>query len=364
MRLSLQLSRYIAGRFLISVAVVFGMILVIAFLIDAVNLSDRAAAREDVGFAMIMQMTMLRLPFVAMKVLPFAMLFGTMLTYVWLTRTQELVVTRAAGVSAWQFLLPSLALAILLGGLLISVFNPLASAMISRFERLESQYLRGQSSLLAVSPGGLWLREGDGDRQFVIHAERVASSGADLGDVIIFAFVDNDRFIERIDAERAVLDDGFWRLENVLVTRPDATADRHDVLEVPTELTVPRIQNSFASPDTMSFWDLPDFIATMEAARFSALRHKIHWHAILSIPLLLAAMVLVAATFSLRLTRRGRLGLFLLAGLGSGFLLYFLSDISLALGMSGSLPPVLAAWAPAAIFAMIGSALLFHMEDG
>ncbi|MGY8996061.1 MAG: LptF/LptG family permease, partial [Alphaproteobacteria bacterium] len=58
------------------------------------------------------------------------------------------------------------------------------------------------------------------------------------------------------------------------------------------------------------------------------------------------------------------LGLFLLAGLGSGFLLYFLSDISLALGMSGSLPPILAAWAPAAIFAMIGSALLFHMEDG
>jgi len=364
MRISLILSRYIARRFLSSILLVFGVVIAVAFLIDIVNLGDRASSRDEAGFGLVLEMALLRIPYLTQKVLPFAMLFGTMLTYIWLTRSNELVVTRAAGVSAWQFLLPSLAIALLLGAFVITVFNPLASAMVSRFEQLENQYLRGQSSLLAVSPGGLWLREGDGNRQFVIHANRVSSSGADLGEVIIFALEDDDRFVERIDAERALLRDGYWDLENVLVTRPDATIETFETLEVPTELTVPRIQNSFASPETMSFWDLPGFINTMEDAGFSALRHKIHWHSILSIPLLLAAMVLVAATFSLRLTRHGRLGLFILAGLGSGFLLYFLSDVSLALGMSGSLPPVLSAWAPAAIFAMIGSALLFHMEDG
>jgi len=364
MRMSFLLSRYIARRFLSSIVLVFGIVIAVAFLIDIVNLGDRASSREEADFGLVLEMAFMRLPFLSQKVLPFAMLFGTMLTYVWLTRTHELVVTRASGVSAWQFLLPSLAIALILGAFMITVFNPLASAMVSRFEQLENQFLRGQSSLLAVSPSGLWLREGDGQRQFVIHADKVSSSGADLGGVIIFAFEENDRFLERIDAERAVLNEGYWQLQDVLVTRPDATVATYDTLTVPTELTVPRIQNSFASPDTMSFWDLPGFINTMEEAGFSALRHKIHWHAILSIPLLLAAMVLVAATFSLRLTRRGRLGLFILAGLGAGFLLYFLSDISLALGMSGSLPPVLAAWAPAAIFAMIGSALLFHMEDG
>ncbi|MBT5433000.1 MAG: LPS export ABC transporter permease LptG [Rhodospirillaceae bacterium] len=364
MRISLILSRYIARRFLSSIVLVFGVVVAVAFLIDVVNLGDRASSREEAGFGLVLEMALLRIPFLTQKVLPFAMLFGTMLTYIWLTRSNELVVTRAAGVSAWQFLLPSLAIALLLGAFVITVFNPLASAMVSRFEQLENQYLRGQSSLLAVSPSGLWLREGDGNRQFVIHANRVSASGADLGEVIIFAFEDDDRFVERIDAERALLRDGYWDLENVLVTRPDATAETFEALEVPTDLTVPRIQNSFASPETMSFWDLPGFINTMEEAGFSALRHKIHWHSILAIPLLLAAMVLVAATFSLRLTRRGRLGLFILAGLGSGFQLYFLSDISLALGMSGSLPPILSAWAPAAIFAMIGSALLFHMEDG
>ncbi len=364
MHLSFTLSRYIARRFLTSIGMVFLVLVGVAFLIDVINLGDRAASREGTDFAVVMGMALLRLPFIAQKVLPFAVLFGTMLTYIWLTRTNELIVTRAAGVSAWQFLLPSLALAGLIGVFVITVFSPLSSAMIARFERMEAEYLRGQESLLSVSPGGLWLREGNSERQYVIHASQVTESGADLHDVIIFAFEGEDRFVERIDATDAVLREGYWDLDNVLITRPDTTAERLNQLDVPTEMTLHRIQDSFASPETMSFWELPAFIKTMEDAGFSALRHRIHWYSILAVPLLLSAMVLVAATFSLRLTRRGRLGLFVLAGLGSGFMLYFISDVSLALGMSGSLPPILSAWAPGTIFAMLGSALLFHLEDG
>ena len=364
MHLSFTLSRYIARRFLISIGLVFLVVVGVAFLIDVINLGDRAASREGANFTVVMGMALLRLPYIAQKVLPFAVLFGTMLTYIWLTRTNELIVTRAAGVSAWQFLLPSLFLAAALGVFVITVFSPLSSAMIARFERMEAEYLRGQESLLSVSPGGLWLREGNASRQYVIHASQVTESGADLHDVIIFAFEGEDRFVERIDAVDARLGDGVWELRDVLVTRPDTTAETIPELRLPTELTLHRIQDSFASPETMSFWALPAFIHTMEAAGFSALRHRIHWHSILAVPLLLSAMVLVAATFSLRLTRRGRLGLFILAGLGSGFMLYFVSDVSLALGMSGSLPAILSAWAPATIFAMLGSALLFHLEDG
>ena len=364
MHLSFTLSRYIAHRFLISIGLVFLVIVAVAFLIDVINLGDRAASREGTDFAIVLGMALLRLPYIAQKVLPFAVLFGTMLTYIWLTRTNELIVTRAAGVSAWQFLLPSLLLACAMGVFVITLFSPLSSAMIARFEHMEAQYLRGQESLLSVSPGGLWLREGDASRQYVIHASQVAASGASLNDVIIFAFEGEDRFVERIDAVTAVLRDGYWELTDVLVTRPDMSAESIASLNLPTELTVHRIQDSFASPETMSFWALPDFIKTMEEAGFSALRHRIHWHSILAVPLLLSAMVLVAATFSLRLTRRGRMGLFVLAGLGSGFTLYFISDVSLALGMSGSLPAMLSAWAPATIFAMLGSALLFHLEDG
>ncbi len=364
MPVSLVLSRYIARRCLASVALAFGVVAIVILLIDIVNLGQETLPRAQASFGLVLEMALLRLPFLAQKTLPFAVLAGTMLAYVWLTRTHELAVSRAAGVSAWQFLLPSLVIAVTIGIVAMTAFNPLASAMVTRFERLEATLEHGQGSLLEVSPGGLWLREGAAGRQLVIHARQVAERGTDLGEVIVFAFQDDDRFVERIDAATALLGEGHWQLRDVLVTRPDATAESYASLRLPTALTAQRIQNSVAAPETMSFWHLPAFIAVMEEAGFSALHHRIHWHAILSLPLLLAAMVLVAAAFSLRLTRRGHIGLFVLAGVGCGFLLYFLSDLSLALGMSGALPPVLAAWAPAAVFAMAGSALLFHLEDG
>ena len=129
-------------------------------------------------------------------------------------------------------------------------------------------------------------------------------------------------------------------------------------------MTISQIQESFAPPETMSFWDLPGFIETLEAAGFSAVKHRIHWQSILATPMLLCAMVLIAATFSLRLTRRGGTGLLVLGGMFAGFLLFFLTDVVLALGMSGSIPVILAAWAPAGVFTLLGLAMLLHLEDG
>ena len=46
--------------------------------------------------------------------------------------------------------------------------------------------------------------------------------------------------------------------------------------------------------------------ANLERSGFSALRHRLYWHSLLAAPLLLCAMVLIAATFTLRQTRRAR----------------------------------------------------------
>ena len=272
-------------RFFMSVMLVLVIMVAVTFLIDIVNLGGRAASREHADFALVLEMALLRIPLFMVKILPFAMLFGTMLTYVWLTRTHELVVIRASGVSVWQFLLPALVITFILGIATITIFNPLASAMVSRFEQLENRYVRSQANILAVSPGNMWIREGNNTRQAVIHANRVSANGTVLEDVTILVFEENDRFVERYDARRAALREGHWKLEDVLVSRPDKTAESARTLEIPTELTPGRIQTAFASPETISFWDLPEFIEVMELAGFSALRHRIHWHAVLSIPL-------------------------------------------------------------------------------
>jgi lipopolysaccharide export system permease protein len=364
MRQSTTLSIYFGRQFLTGILTVLAVLAVLAFSFDTVEMLRRASGRADATLDLVFEMSLLKLPSLMTKLFPFAVLFGGMLTLSRLTRSQELTVSRAAGVSVWQFLFPGISLALLLGIFLVTIYNPLSAAMLARYENIDAKVMRGRTSLLAVSSGGLWMREADASGQVVVHALRVAQQGVELRDAILFYYDGNDQFVKRIDAAVALLEDRRWQLTGAIISYPDKAAERHDTLTVPTTLTFDRIQESFASPSTISFWELPSFIATLESAGFSAVRHRLHFYSLLASPILLCAMLLIAASFSLRLTRRGGIGLTLAGGVAAGFLLYFSVEVMQPFGLNGTLPVQLAAWAPTAIFAMLGISLLFHLEDG
>src|SRR5690606_21288129 len=98
-----------------------------------------------------------------------------------------------------------------------------------------------------------------------------------------------------------------------------------------TTLSADQIQESFSAPETISFWELPGFIRTLNAAGFSAIRHTLYWHSVLSLPFFLCAMVFFAAAFSLRPPRQGKIGMMMSGGVLSGFIIYFLSDLVAAI---------------------------------
>jgi len=160
------------------------------------------------------------------------------------------------------------------------------------------------------------------------------------------------------------LEDGAWVIEDGQRFRTGESPEPMAELRLPTSLTSTKIEESLASPDTMSFWELPGFIALLEQSGFTAQRHRLHFNVLLARPFLFCAMVLVAATFSLRMQRRGGAGMLIVSGVLAGFLLYFLSDIVFALGLSAKIPVLLAAWTPTGISMIFGSSMLLHLEDG
>ena len=366
MKVSGTLSLYIGRGFLLSFLAFFAGLLGLILLLDTIELLRRAASKPDVTFVLIAEMALLKLPHMGQLLFPFATLFGGMTAFWRLTRSHELAVTRAAGISVWQFLLPALVLALLLGVFKVVAFNPLSSATLSRFQTLEAQHLKGQKSVLAISSGGMWLRQGTAEGHAVIHARNMVQQGdgAELLNTITFLYQGQDTFIGRVDAQRAVLGDGFWRMENAWLNTPEAPPEQLDEYWLETDLTLARIQDNFSPPETMSFWKLPEFIQTLEEAGFSAIRHRLQWHSLLASPLLMCAMVLIAATFTLRHARRGATTLVITSGVITGFMLYFLSDVIYALGMSERIPVTLAAWTPSGVALMLGLAMLFHLEDG
>lgn len=360
---SWTLYRYLARQFAVIVATVYAAFLFLIFSIDVVNLLERTAER-GVSTMAVVGMALLHMPVLGNKLLPFAVLLGGVWYFVRLSRSQELVATRAAGVSAWDFLMPPLAVAMAMGVFMVLAVTPVSSVMLNQFSQLEAKYIKGQASQLSISVNGLWLRQGDEDGQSVIHALTVAEQGAHLDDVIVFLFGSHDDVIGRIDAASAQLADGAWTFTDAFVSGPDGIPKHYQRYQSRTTLTRDQIQESFAPPDTLSFWGLPHFIQAAESAGFSAIKYRLYFYSLLALPVLLAAMVFMAASFSLQLSRAGGLGRVVLISALSGFCVYFFSDLTRALGQSAYLPAWLAATAPAVAAILIGMTLVFHQEDG
>lgn len=360
---SWTLYRYLGRQFLLGVVVVYCAFLLLAFSIGIVDLINRTAGRGVASMALV-GMALLQLPDLGQKLLPFAVLLGGVFCFARLSRSQELVATRAAGVSAWDFLIPPLAVAMLIGVFQVTTVTPVSSRMLAQFSALEAKYIKGQASQLSVSANGLWLRQGSENQQSVIHALTVSDQGVRLDDVIVFMYGANDSVAGRIDSVSAELGDGAWILKDAWVSGADGRAERHDRWQMPTTLTPARIQESFAPPDTLSFWTLPHFIGAAQNAGFSALRYKLYFYSLLTMPFLFAAMVFMAASFSLKLGRSGGLGRVVLLSALCGFGVFFFSELTRALGESSTLPVGLAATAPAAAAILIGMTLVFHQEDG
>ncbi|MGG5887806.1 LPS export ABC transporter permease LptG [Falsiroseomonas sp. HC035] len=376
MVLTPTLTGYVARGFLGATLLVMAALIGLVALFDFIELLRRAATRPGVGFEIPLEIAAMRLPFVALQILPFAILLGGIIAFWRLTRSSELIVARAAGISAWGFLTGPLVVAVLLGMLGTFGISPISSALLARAERMDQNFLRTGGGLTSLAGGRLWLRQSDRalDPQGVaiISGRPVAMTAVpsgsgprfELQEVTIWRLSADDRPLARIEAPSARLSDGAWVMEAAVSFGADRMAAPPARIALPTELTPDRIQDSFASPETLDFWALPGFIAVLEAAGFSAVRHRIQFQSLLALPALALGMALLAAGFSMRQTRRGGVAQMIGGGVAAGFALFVLDKVSNEMGEAGSLPVLLAAWAPTLAGLLLALALLLHLEDG
>ncbi|OAN52200.1 LPS export ABC transporter permease LptG [Paramagnetospirillum marisnigri] len=367
MRLSPLLSGYIARQFASAFGGVLLVILGIILLFDLIELIRRAAGKAELGAGLIFVLALLKLPQMLHTVLPFAMMIGAMICFWRLTRSHELVVARSAGISAWQFIAPVLAVSSVFGIFEITAFNPLAASMYGRYERLQDELINAKSSAFDLSEVGLWLREPHDQGEMVVHSQDVRQEGLTLflKDAQFFIYDRPDRFARRISAETATLVDGVFEVHGAWVMEGGRPSSFVQAMRINTQLTLDRIHDNFAAPETLSFWQLPGFIRFFERAGFTAAKHRLYLQSLLASPVLYCGMVLLAAVFSLKPNNRsGGLGTRVAAGVATGFAVYFFSKVVYAFGLSSTLPQAMAAWTPAVFAGLVGMAGLFHLEDG
>ena len=358
------LSRYFAALYAKSFLQLLGVLLAIVYLFDTVELLRRAAKFEDVPFTLVLQMGLLKLPDVGQIILPFAVLFSALYTFWFLARRQELVIVRAAGMSVWQFLGPIVGVAMLIGLFHMAVINPIGAMLISRYQVLEESYLQANDNTVSVGEQGLWLRQKTDEGGFILRADKVEMPQWQLSGVSVFFFSKEGDFLRRIDAQSAVLEPGEWLFSNVTINEGRKAPEMVASERLKTDLTLNEIEDSFSTPEQTPFWALRGYIKTMEATGFDSRKLRIHFQSLLAQPLLFAAMVILAATVSLRMARSQPTGLLIGSGVVIGFLVFFASSLLKALGASDQIPALLAAWFPPLIALSLGISVILTTEDG
>jgi lipopolysaccharide export system permease protein len=362
-----RIELYVVGRTLASVGAALAVITSMIVLVQFVELSHSVGVRTDVGPGDIFGLTLMKSPSVIQVLLPFVFLAGGIGAYVGLNRQSELVAMRAAGVSAWRFVLPSAFAAFLLGALAVGALNPISAALAARFE---VERARMMENYLGDVPKDIWLRQGDERTQMVIHAKArdTVAGQVRLRGVSIFVYQKNEagqpEFKRRLEAAEATLRPGFWDLRDVREASAGESSVRSDSLSIRSTLDSEAAVERFASPEAIAFWRLPAAIHATEQAGFSASGYRLRFQQLLATPLLFAAMSILAASFSLRLARLGGLAGLAGAGVGLGFVVFFFNQFSGALGRADIIPLFAAAWAPAVVALLSGLTLLCYTEDG
>ena len=356
---------YLSRVFWLWFGIACGTLSAIILLLGSLELARKSIGKSALHFSILCEMTLLQIPGYLQVLLPFLILLASLLSFWRLNQTLELTIARSAGLSLWQ-ILGGLSLNIICFSFLnLLVLDPISAATTRRFEFLQSTHIQGQSSQLAISETGLWLREVLPNRQIIMRSQSVDLKNNTFREVTFFNFDASGNYESRLDAPKAVLNPRIWKLFKAVRWNQDSQPQKLDALEFPTKLTIKKIQEHSSSPQSFSFLELPSFIKMMEKSGVSSLFYRLYWHSLIAKIGTMITMCFIAAVFMIRpMHRRGKTSLLLGGSILVGFLFHFTNDLSYALGLGNKIPGILAVWTPTLIAILLSCSILLHFEDG
>lgn len=355
------LGLYFAKKFGFAMLAVFLTVFVLIFTLDFIELMRRAGDAAGASSGRIATLALFRTPATAEQIIPFGVLFGAMASYIGLSRKLELVVARAAGVSAWQFLTPALLVAVLTGTFIMTLYNPFAAGLKERAIAIEAGIFRRGGAQLGKD---VWLRQRSIDGEAILRAQSYDAEGKTLRGVTAYVLDSGGQFLERIEAPVAELRVGYWRMAGARLVTIEEQPTTHEFYLLATNLTADEVQSALGPAGAVSFWSLPEIVSRLELAGLDATRYRLAYQTLLARPALLAAMVLLAACFSLKFLRSGGLAQMVLGGVSAGFALYVATKVAEDLGNAGVVSAAVAAWVAPVVASSLGVYTLLGREDG
>lgn len=363
MRLPGIFFRYVARRYMLAFIINLLAITALIFMVDFSENARRFSAFEAYQIDIAALMSIMRVPNLIMISIPFMVLIASITTLLGLNSKYELVIARASGLSAWQFLSPILLCNVVIGLFAVTMINPLGAAATHYANELAVTHGFGDT-FSSQSNNAPWIRQTTDDGTTIIGGRSSTANGRVLIDATLIKLDENGKISERIAAKSATLTDNSWLLEQGEVILNGTTRALPEGYAIKTNLRPEFVQETFASADIVSFFELPRKIEAAQSFGLKASVYSMKFHQLIALPALLFSMTFIAAMVSLTFVRFGQSLYAIIGGILFGFLIYVFSELITAFGEAGSIPVIAAAWLPVLIAITIGMTVLLHREDG
>jgi len=318
----------------------------------------------DVGLNIPITLSLLFVPSLLFKMFPFVILLSGIWFFLRIKKTDEIIAMKVSGMSNFSIIIIPSIISIIIGIFFITSINPITSVMVKKYEFIKSAYYEHeQDYLAAVNVNGIWIKEKNFGKNFIIRAANLDDNN--LIDLSIYEFDFNNNFIRRIESKSANIDSVNWKLKNSTVIDKNGKILSTDIEDITyrSVYNIEKIKTLYSNLDTVSFWQIANEIRVLEDRGYSTREMKTKFQTSLAFPFFLLSMVLLSGVFTLGMQFKESNWTYVFIAIITSVLVFYFNDFSAALGKTEKLPIEVSVWMPIIIIFIFGAIGLIHANQ-
>ena len=359
----ITLTKYLTKNYLKTILVVsFGFTCLSIIL----NLFEEQNFFKDHDYSNILLpllMSLLKTPEILYSMFPFIILASSIIIFIQLSRTNEIIPIKIAGKSNLSIISLFSIITFLIGVFLVVGVTPITSILTEKYLEIKSGYTKNNDYLAAITSNGIWIKEKKEKTSSLIRAKQL--KGNDLINVSLYQFDEKNNLIARIESENANIKTKKWRLNNIVIYKADDnnSVEKIDKAIYQSAYDVKSIKNIYANINTVSFWKIKDVIKLYKKRGYSTAEYEGLLQKSLAFPFFLLSMVFLAAVGIFSTGYKGNFFYYITFSIFSCVFVYYFNDFSKALGQTGKLPIIVSIWMPVLVIFIFSSIGLIRVQQ-
>ncbi len=295
----------------------------------------------------------------------FIFLFTGIFFFVKFLKNNELNSIKLSGISNLLSILTPAFLSFGIGIFIIFAVTPISAEGMKFYEKYKRNYSQNDN-LIVINDSGLWFMEKNEQNYKIIRADKIVDNDfSKFYNSTIYTLDIDFNFINRYDSKLVFINKKKWILENTKLLSGNDNVQKKEENDytLNSSIDINELKNLFTNANTISFWEILNSIKKLNDRGYSGDELKIKFHKYLSLPIYLFSMIILATVFTINIKKNYSNFIYVFFGIILGIVIYFLNDLSIALGIAGKMPLTISVWIPIFLILVISSINLININE-